>query len=192
MGRRNTTMLVAIVRVYEHHTDAADAVQELRKAGVPEYDISVITRDDRVAGAARGAEIGAAVGALAGLMTGLGLVAIPGIGPVVATGWLAATAAGAAAGGLAGGALGVVAQAGVSGEEAHAIAECLRRGGTLVSAMVPDADRSRYEAILDRGAINVQVRAAVYQEAGWSSYDANAAPYTPEEMQRERERHARR
>jgi hypothetical protein len=80
MGRRNTTMLVAIVRVYEHHTDAADAVQELRKAGVPEYDISVITRDDRVAGAARGAEIGAAVGALAGLMTGLGLVAIPGIG----------------------------------------------------------------------------------------------------------------
>ena len=120
-------MLVAIIRVYDHHTDAADAVQELRKAGVPEHDISVLTRDDRVTGAAKGAEIGAALGGLAGLLTGLGLVAIPGIGPVMATGWLAATAAGAAAGGLAGGAIGVVSQAGVSGEEAHTIAECLRR-----------------------------------------------------------------
>jgi hypothetical protein len=185
-------MLVAIIRVYDRPTDAADAVQELRKAGVPEHDISVLTRDDRVTGAAKGAEIGAAVGGLAGLLTGLGLVAIPGIGPVMATGWLAATAAGAAAGGLAGGALGVVSQAGVSGEEAHAIAECLRRGATLVTARVPDADRSRYEAILGRGAIDVQVRVAVYREAGWTSHDPNAAPYTPEEMQRERERHARR
>jgi hypothetical protein len=184
-------MIVAIVRVYEHHTDAADVVQELRNAGVPEHDISVITRDDRVTGAAKGAEIGAALGGLAGLLTGLGLVAIPGIGPVMATGWLAATAAGAAAGGLAGGALGIVSQAGVSGEEAHTIAECLRRGATLVTARVPDADRSRYEAILDRGAINLQVRAAVYREAGWTSHDPNAEPYTPEEMQRERELYVR-
>jgi hypothetical protein len=183
-------MLVAIIRVYDHHTDAADAVQELRKAGVPEHDISVLTRDDRVTGAAKGAEIGAAVGGLAGLLTGLGLVAIPGIGPVVATGWLAATAAGAAAGGLAGGALGVVSQAGVSGEEAHAIAECLRRGATLVTARVPEADRSRYEVILDRRSIDVQVRVAVFREAGWTSHDPNAAPYTQEEMQRERERNA--
>jgi hypothetical protein len=184
-------MLVAIVRVYDRHTDAADAVQELRRAGVPEHDISLITRDDRVTGAARGAEIGAALGGLGGLLTGLGLVAIPGIGPVVATGWLAATAAGAAAGGLAGGALGVVSQAGVSGEEAHAIAECLRRGATLVTARVPDAERGRYEAILDRGAINLQVRAAFYREAGWTSHDSNAEPYTPEEMQRERELYVR-
>jgi len=46
----------------------------------------------------------------------------------VATGWLAATAAGAAAGGLVGGALGVLSPAGLSGEDAHEIAECLRRG----------------------------------------------------------------
>jgi hypothetical protein len=191
-GRRNRTMLVTIVRVYDHHTDAADAMQELRKAGVPEHDISVITRDDRVMGAAKGAKIGAAAGGLAGLLTGLGLIVIPGIGPVVATGWLAATAAGAAAGGLAGGALGVVSQAGVSGEEAHAIAECLRRGATLVNARVPALDRSRYEAILDRRAIDVRVRVALYREAGWTSHDPNAVPYTPEEIQREREHHARR
>jgi len=178
-------MIVAIVRLYDEHTEAANAVQELRKAGVPEGDISIITRGDRIRGAATGAEIGAAVGGLAGLLTGLGLIAIPGIGPMVATGWLAATAAGAAAGGLAGGALGVLSQAGVSGEEAHEIAECLRRGATLVAARVPDAGRGRYEAILDCGAVNVRIRVAAYREAGWKSYDPNAAPYSLEEIERE-------
>jgi hypothetical protein len=185
-------MIVTIVRLYDDHTEAANVIRELRKAGVPEGDISILTRDDRVRGAATGAEIGAAVGGLAGLLTGLGLIAIPGIGPVVATGWLAATAAGAAAGGLAGGALGVLSHAGVSGEEAHEIAECLRRGATLVAARVTDADRSRYEVILDRGAVTVQVRVAAYREAGWKSYDPKAAAYTPEEIQRERELYLRR
>lgn len=80
----------------------------------------------------------------------------------------------------------------MSGEEAHAIAECLRRGATLVTARVPDTDRTRYEAILDRGAINVRARVVVYREAGWTSHDPNAVPYASEEIERERERHARR
>jgi hypothetical protein len=185
-------MIVTIVRLYDDHNVAASVVGELRKAGVPEDDISVLTRDDRAGAAATGAEIGAAVGGLAGLLTGLGLIAIPGIGPVVATGWLAATAAGAAAGGLAGGALGVLSQAGVSGEEAHEIAECLRRGATVVAARVADVERNRYEAILDRGAVDVRVRVAAYREAGWKSYDPNATPYTPEEIRRQRELYLRR
>jgi hypothetical protein len=182
-------MMVTIVRLYDDHTRAADAVVQLKQAGVPEHDIGIITRDDRAGAAATGAEIGAAVGGLAGLLTGLGLIAIPGIGPVVATGWLAATAAGAVAGGMAGGALGVLSQAGVSGEEAHEIAECLRRGATMVSARVPDADKSRCEAIMDRGAIDVRVRVTAYRQAGWTSYDPDAAPSTAEEIARERERY---
>jgi hypothetical protein len=181
-------MIVTIVRLYDHQTDAAGAVQELQKAGVPKRDISILSRDDRVSGAAAGAEIGAAVGGLAGLLTGLGLLIIPGIGPVVAAGWLATTAAGAAAGGWIGGALGVLATAGISGDEAHAIAEGLRRGATLVTARVPEADKDRYAAILDRGAIDVQVRVAAYRQVGWTSHDPNAAPYTPEDIRRERAR----
>jgi hypothetical protein len=119
-------------------------------------------------------------------------VAIPGIGPVVATGWLAATAAGAAAGGLAGGALGVLSQAGLSGEDAHEIAECLRRGATLVTARVPDMERERCEGIMDRGAIDVRVRIAAYRVAGWTAHDPEAAPLTAEEIARERARHVRR
>lgn len=185
-------MLVVILRVYDDPAAAADAMQSLRQAGIPEHDISLITGDDRVTGAAKGAEVGAAVGGLIGLLTGLGLLTIPGIGPVVATGWLAATAAGAAAGGLAGGALGVLSHAGISGEEAHAIAECLRRGATLVTARIPASERARYEAILDRGAVNLQVRVTAYREAGWTSHDPSGAPYTAQDMQRERERRERR
>jgi hypothetical protein len=80
--------------------DAISVVREPQRTGVPESDIRVLTRDNRASGAATGAEIGAAIGGLAGLLTGLGLVAIPGIGPVVAGGWLAATAAGARSGGV--------------------------------------------------------------------------------------------
>ena len=180
-------MTVTIIRLYDDHADAAAAVEELQKAGVSKHDISILTRGDRVSGAAAGAEIGAALGGLAGLLTGLGLIAIPGIGPVVATGWLAATAAGAAAGGMAGGALGVLSQAGVSGDEAHEFAECLRRGATMVTARVPETERSRYEAILDRGAIDVRMRAATYRETGWTSFDPDADPLTADEIQRERE-----
>jgi hypothetical protein len=179
-----------IMRLYDDHSAAAGVVQELRKASVPEQDISLITRDDRASGAAKGAEIGAVAGGLLGLLTGLGLIAIPGIGPALGTGWLAATAAGAAAGGWAGGALGVISQAGISGEEAHEIAECLRRGSTLVAARVPEADRDRCAAIMDRGAVNLRMRIASYRAAGWTSFDPDAAPYTAEEIQRERERQA--
>jgi hypothetical protein len=45
-------------------------------------------RDDRVEGAEAGAGIGGAAGGVIGLLTGLGLMAIPGVGPVVAAGWL--------------------------------------------------------------------------------------------------------
>lgn len=54
-----------------------------------------------------------------------------------------------------------------------------RFGPSFPRIEVPDADRSRYEAILDRGAINVQARVAVYREAGWTSHDPNSVPYTP-------------
>lgn len=181
-------MTVTIVRLYDDHAVAANAVQELQKAGVSEADISILTRGDRLGAAAVGAEIGAAFGGLTGLLTGLGLIAIPGIGPVVATGWLAATLAGAAAGGLAGGALGAVSQAGVSGEEAHAFAEGLRQGATVVAARVPEADKDRCVAILDRGAVNLQVRIAAYRESGWTAFDPDVAPHTAADIQRERER----
>jgi hypothetical protein len=202
--------MTVISRLYDNYSDAARAVSELERAGVPHDDISLVANnsegwysdddrgsrrvdrdgdgvDDRAEGAGAGAGIGAAVGGTAGLLAGLGLLAIPGLGPVVAAGWLASTAALALAGGTAGGIIGALTQAGVSEDEANVYAEGVRRGGTLVTARVPDGERSRYEAILDRSAVNIRERASLYQQGGWSRFDPNAPTYTDEQVRRERE-----
>ncbi|HEX3536465.1 MAG TPA: hypothetical protein VHU15_06830 [Stellaceae bacterium] len=207
-----------ITRLFDNYSDAARAVSELERAGIPADDISIVANnsdgwyrdnnladvrrdpdggrvidrdhdgvDDRTEGAGAGAGIGATIGGVAGLLAGLGLLAIPGIGPVVAAGWLASTAALAAAGGVTGGIIGALTQAGVSEEEAHAYAEGVRRGGTLVTARVPDGERNRYEAILDRAAVNMRERTAFYQKTGWSRFNPNDRPYTVDEITRERE-----
>src|SRR3954453_2529012 len=164
--------MITISRLYDDYDTAARVVAELERAGLPHDDISIVAsnaegwydrdrttsrvdrdhdgRDDRAEGAAAGAGIGATLGGVAGLLAGLGLLAIPGIGPVVAAGWLASTAAVAVAGGATGGLIGALTQSGVGEEEAHPYAEGVRRGGTLVTVRVPDTDRARVEAILDR------------------------------------------
>jgi hypothetical protein len=198
-------MTVTISRVYDNYNDARAAVSGLEAAGVPHSDISIVANnsdnwydknkidrdrdgvDDRAEGAGAGAGIGAGVGGAAGLLAGLGLLAIPGLGPVVAAGWLAATAAGAAAGATTGGIIGALTQAGVSKEDAHLYAEGVRRGGTLVSARVADTDRARLDAILDRSSVHLQDRSTTWQKPGWKTFDPQSTPYSAEDVRRERE-----
>jgi hypothetical protein len=198
-------MTVTISRLYDNHNDAQQAVRRLETAGVPHSDISIVANnsdswfngdkvdrdrdgvDDRAEGAGKGAGIGAGVGGAAGLLAGLGLLAIPGLGPVVAAGWLAATAVGAAAGAATGGIVGALTEAGVSAEEAHSYAEGVRRGGTLVSARVADADKSRLDSLLNESAINLRDRTAAWQKAGWKSFDPASQPYGVEEVRKERQ-----
>ena len=117
----------------------------------------------------------------------LGLLAIPGLGPVVAAGWLASTAAGAAAGAATGGIVGALTQAGVSDEDASRYAEGVRRGGTLVSARVPDGDKTRLEPMLAQSSVDLSRRSAAWQKLGWSGFDAGSPPLAPDEIRRERE-----
>jgi hypothetical protein len=63
----------------------------------------------------------------------------------------------------------------------------VRRGGTLVTARVPESDQQRYEAILDRSAVDIRERARLYEESGWNRFDPNAPPYTADQVRRERE-----
>src|SRR6478752_1346656 len=185
-SEKDSKMTVTISRLYDNYNDAQRAVQRLEAAGVPHSDISIVANnsdswfntdkkvdrdrdgvDDRAEGAGKGAGIGAGVGGTAGLLAGLGLLAIPGLGPVVAAGWLAATAVGAAAGAATGGIVGALTEAGVSEEDAHSYAEGVRRGGTLVSARVADADRARLDMLLNESAVNLRDRRAAWQTTGW-------------------------
>ncbi len=56
-------------------------------------------------------------------------MAIPGLGPVVAAGWLVSTAALGVVGGMTGGIIGALTRSGVDEDDAHAYAEGVRRGG---------------------------------------------------------------
>ncbi len=198
-------MTATISRLYNNYSDAAKAVGDLEAAGVPNSDISLVSNtsddwysadgkhdkdrdgvDDRAEAAGKGAGVGATVGGTAGLLTGLGLLAIPGVGPVVAAGWLAATAAGAVAGAATGGVIGALTEAGVSDDDAETYAEGVRRGGTLVSARVPDADKAKLESILNRSAVDVQSRRASWQKTGWKSFDPAAKPYSADDVRKER------
>jgi hypothetical protein len=199
-------MTVTISRLYDNYTDAQSAVRRLEVAGVSHSDISIVANnsdswydkdkkvdrdrdgvDDRAEGAGKGAGIGAGLGGTAGLLAGLGLLAIPGLGPVVAAGWLAATAVGAAAGAATGGIVGALTEAGVSSEDAHSYAEGVRRGGTLVSARVPDSDRTRLDAVLNQSAVNLRDRTSAWQKSGWKSFDPASKPYGAEEVRKERQ-----
>jgi hypothetical protein len=130
-------------------------------------------------GAGTGATVGTVLGGGAGLLAGLGSLAIPGVGPIVAAGWLVATLTGAGVGAGVGGLLGSLTGAGVDEGEAHTYAEGMRRGGTLVSVRVPDDTRgAEVERILaQRSPIDPATRRADYQAAGWSGFDENAGPY---------------
>src|SRR5205085_2112075 len=53
-----------------------------------------------------------------------------------------------------------------SEEDAHIYAEGVRRGGTLVTARVPESEAARYEAILDRSAVSIRERARIWERNG--------------------------
>lgn len=195
-------MTTTISRLYDNYTEAQRAVADLESAGVPHANISIVANnssswydkngatndriDDRATGAGTGAGIGAGLGGAAGLLTGLGMLAIPGVGPVVAAGWLVATAVGATAGAATGSIVGALTDSGVTKDEADVYAEGVRRGGTLVSARVEDASRAQYEAVLDRSAVNISSRGDAYRKAGWSTFDPASQPYSADQVEKER------
>src|SRR5215469_6682576 len=197
-------MTQTVTALYDTYDSAVSAVNALEAWGVAPSDISIVSnnvdnrynkdrRTDTAEDAGKGAGIGAAVGGVGGLLTGLGLLAIPGVGPVVAAGWLAAPAAGvvtgAVVGGAAGGLVGALTGAGVPERDANFYAEGVRRGGTLVTARVDDARAAMAQEILQRyKAVDPTLRGAAYRESGWTSFDPNAPAYTAEQVAAERRR----
>jgi hypothetical protein len=198
-------MTQTVTALYDTYDAAVSAVNDLEASGIPHADISMVSNNvdhrydkdhptNAAADAGTGAGIGATVGGVGGLLTGLGLLAIPGVGPVVAGGWLIATAVGAVGGAVVGGAtggiVGSLTSAGVPEHDANFYAEGVRRGGTLVTARVDDARAPVAREILQHHKwVDPTARGAAYRESGWTSFDERAAPYTPEQVAAERDRY---
>lgn len=171
-----------IIRTYDSYEVAENVIEQLKSADISSSDISFVGKrdgEDVDNRATEGAGIGAGIGAAAGLLAGLGLMAIPGVGPVVAAGWIASTLTGVVAGATAGGLVGSFISDGVSEEDANYYAETVRRGGTVVSVKTSDQNSARVEAIMDGAApINRDSRLAEYRQSGWTGFDENATPYS--------------
>ncbi len=212
-------MTKTLTRLFDTYPEAESAVAELERMGVSHGDISIVANNadgahgshsggthgdvadaaahpDAHGDVSRGVGAGAALGGAGGLLAGLGLLAIPGLGPVVAAGWLLSTAAGAGIGALGGaatgGLVGALKNAGHTDEEANVYSEGVRRGGTLVTARVPDDMADAAVAAFDRlNAVDASTRGAEYRSGGWSSFDDQAPHYDADQIAAERNRTAR-
>ncbi|TCZ65517.1 general stress protein [Roseicella aquatilis] len=182
-----------IARLFDSYADASAAVRDLEAAGFARDDISLIanrsdstggtnatdttTDSEAGSGAGTGATLGTIVGGGAGLLAGLGALAIPGLGPIVAAGWLVAAVTGAGVGAAAGGLLGALTGSGLSEEESHVYAEGVRRGGNLVTVRADDSRAAEIESIMARhNAADATTRGADYRAGGWTRYDDMAEP----------------
>ncbi len=192
-------MTRTVTHLFDDYTQAQRAVAALEQAGFSSSEISLVSRyrndgslADDASGAATGATVGGLAGGGAGLLAALGVIAIPGIGPLVAAGVLATTLAGAAGGTIAGGLIGALVDYGMSEDDAHVYSEAVRRGGSVVSVRADDARAARAEQILNQQSpVDVAKRRQHYTQAGWSKYDPKAAGYTAEEIRKEREIYGR-
>jgi len=198
-------MTKVVNKLYDTYADAVTAIEALEAANISHNDISIVAnnvdkksdpthKDGTEKGAAGGAATGAALGGGAGLLAGLGMLAIPGVGPVVAAGWLVAAAAGAAAGAGAGaatgGIIGTLTEYEVSKEDANFYAEAIRRGSALVSVKTDDKNRATVQDILDRSRfIDPIARRSAYQTEQWAAFNPNAPVYTADQIEAERQQY---
>ena len=159
-------MTTTVNGLFDTRDDAAGAVREIKVAGVSDAEISIVTNqvngqsaqrsaNDRTvdnnmaeSGTGDGAAFGGALGAGAGLLAGLGVIVIPGVGPLLGAGWLITTAIGAAVGASGGGLIGALVGAGVDNDDAQIYVDRIRSGGTLVSVRVTDTEVDAISAIM--------------------------------------------
>jgi len=154
--------LKTITGFFSSRDQAERAVRELRNKGF-DKEISVLakgegprtsnfTGGDSVTDGATG---GAALGGLAGLALGAGALAIPGFGPLIAAGPIAAMVSGAATGGIAGG----LADYGIPADKGREFEGRIKQGKIMVSVRADDnrsADAA--QGLRQAGGENVEIQ----------------------------------
>lgn len=156
-----------IVGVFENEREASRAIQNLQAQGFTSEEISVVAkdRDDLRAideetgtkapeGMAAGAAAGGVLGGVTGLLAGVGALAIPGIGPILAAGPLAAALTGLAVGAGAGGLVGGLVGLGIPEDEAEEYEEHLNRGNILVLVDEDNRSGTVYDSFRDNRSLN--------------------------------------
>jgi hypothetical protein len=149
MAGKNT----AVFGIYPDRAAAEEAVDHLRNAGFRSTDISVLFADNQGTkdfahekntkapeGVTTGVVSGGIAGGVLGWLTGIGVLAIPGLGPLIAAGPIVAALAGAGALGTVGGIIGALAGMGIPEYEAKRYEGRIREGGVLLSVHCDSGD----------------------------------------------------
>lgn len=108
-------------------------------------------------GTATGAATGGVIGGTLGLLAGIGMLTIPGIGPLIAAGPIVATLAGVGAGGAVGGIVGALVGMGIPEYEAKRYEGAVKGGGTLLSVHCDTSEQISLakQALRDTGARDI-------------------------------------
>jgi hypothetical protein len=197
-------MIRTVVGSFDNLANAYQVVGALRAAGFMESDMNVVGNEAAAAavdmtmpeartgnGATTGAVAGSALGGAAGLWFSLLGLAIPGIGPILVAGPLAAALVGAGAGAVAGGLLGGLTDLGISQSDAESYAEMIRRGGAIVTLRADESRVEEAEEIMRKsGAVDMRDRIVHWEDSGWRGYDPDASPFTAAQMDDDRKRSA--
>lgn len=155
----------AVIGLVSSEAQAERIVDELRRAGFSNNDISALFPDKQGSrdfahqqntkapeGAAVGATAGGTIGGTLGLLAGIGALAIPGLGPFIAAGPVMAALSGAAAGAAVGSIAGALVGMGIPEYEAKQYEAKIAGGNILLSVHSEDTDeRNRAKQILERG-----------------------------------------
>jgi hypothetical protein len=155
----------SVIAVFRSMEQAEDAVQKLSEAKFPVNQISIIAKnlhsEKQVHGyvtacdvSKRAASAGAWVGGLFGILVGAAFLWLPGVGPVIIGGSLAAMLAGGVEGALAGAAVsgifGLLAGWGVSKQHILKYQEEVKAGNYLVIAHGTPEEVNQARAVLDK------------------------------------------
>lgn len=156
------------VGVFKRREDTEDVIRALKDADFDMERVSLIARhvedvegakevtekhgNEAKEGAAAGATAGTILGGVGGFLVGVGVLAVPGIGPLLAAGVgipaFASTLAGAGIGAATGGIIGGLVGLGIPEERAKVYNERVKSGDYLVMVNGSEDDLARVESMM--------------------------------------------
>ena len=159
-----------VIGVFDNESQAERAVNEIKQEGIGQNSISIVAPENsmqqqttdqnlkseqqRGQNLTDGAVTGGALGGLAGLVAGAGALTIPGIGPIIAAGPIAAGLSGVAAGGLAGS----LVDLGIDENRGQYYEQQVQQGGILATIEASDNETDNIaDYMRQNGARDVEV-----------------------------------
>ena len=140
------TKNISVFGIYASRENAENAVDRLIAASFRKEDISVLMQDNvgtkdlghekhtkAPEGATTGAVAGGVIGGALGVLASIGVLAIPGLGPLIAAGPIIAALTGIGSGGMLGGIIGTMVGFGIPEYEAKRYEGRIKAGGILLS-----------------------------------------------------------